>query len=79
MRDVATFPDDSRADERIERISHEADTDDTLVGYVVLAHGKDDWISFKFAVPTCPGALDRMVGALDRVRHRLIQYGEGER
>ena len=74
-----SFPDGPSQDERIERIAKEADTDAEIKGYVTLIVTVDDGISFKFGVPESHSLTDEMIGALDRVRHRLIQYQEGER
>lgn len=76
---VAQFPDGPRDDERIERLSQAVDVDEEMQGYVLLLLCKDETMSFKFCVPGCPAAQDRMLGALDRIRHRLIQYAEMDR
>ncbi len=78
MTSVVAFPEGPLDDERIERVSAAADADDDLAGYVVLIHASGG-ISFKFAVPECPGKLDQMIGALVRVQRRLIQHQEDER
>lgn len=74
MKNVVTFPNDSRADERIERVAKEADDDDEVCGYICLIVTKTDGMSFKFGVPNNGSQLDEMVGALERIKLRLMQY-----
>ena len=72
---VVSFPSGPRQDELIERVSGEADTDERLAGYVVLIIDHEQGMSFKFAVPSDRSDIDRMLGALDRIKVRLMQHG----
>lgn len=76
---VLLFPGEPKADERIDRLTKPLDKDEDVAAYVLLIVSNEGWSTFAFAVPNAHSEIDRMIGALDRVRHRLIQYSEGER
>ncbi len=76
---VLPFPGEPVADERITRLTEPLDKDKDVAAYVLLLVSPEGWSTFAFAVPNNHSEIDRMIGTLDRVRHRLIQYCEGER